>query len=1449
MPACPDCGLVFDSLYNVQLHRRSGSCSQSLLPPLEKPVSTFSRETMYGCGSGYTGPSADLLNGVGGGNAGGAFPGRGYQLMAASPPAAANNPYASPTERELEQLLAYQRNRQAADMAERERLMLDQQVNLVLPARQAELQQHQQMLKSQLLQMKLQLFANQQSQEQGANMDMAYLRNEMAAMRGAVAALSAQQPAGAEKPRRRRQQRKAPRRALTAHSVGNRRSAGANDFTQRPPRPDTYGGEGRRAHSSRHVDRNTGRYGQDDDDDDYDESWSSLDDELRSDDSDGGDGVSPRSRRADRSDGSFASSPSQQIRGMLQDVQKELKTLRAMTTSARQGMDAPFPISSTLEPGLHLLKLAALEGVDMSIPLDEVDVTVQAYYMSYAQDEYLLEPSVERTFPRRPPPLARCGAKALLFTVSPVEFIVHQPKEMVVFVLQLQYRGRLLWWATIFSRSRGTFTEGLRDSALDIAKALQSPQGLVPGANVSGFIEADNTDTLRRAESFLNQSIGSSAAMGFPSQPPLPPSLQQLPGLPPLSPPPQGLPLLPGMPGCEGPFLPPTADVNAMVLQPSKGPATRFVLPPPTGVSILEWQESLSKHLKKMQKRSPGPAAGNGAAAVKAATAAAAAANNRNKSSPKTASPQLQQQQLPKPSSPCKTTLLLSPESSSSSSSSDEEIIEEQPSGEEEENNDSTSGGSHDDSDGALSSSPKRASAAASNPTKHRVAHFAEQVEMSGPSPSQPVPQPDPATSTAESPQSQTAPESSAAAATVDAESPHSPPHQAHTPPPKRNSNSSAQSRGSSAGSSPPPPSEKPAVAASPPGPMEANMPHTSPRNSLTHATAPLPVASSKAQDPLSLSSGSQIAGKVPRDDMPLVERQRLRPILDAHGNLAVPPGYKINPSSPPCVNLDKFDAPAEPPVNPCVLLGLAKPADRPPASPKAPGHGPKGTTVDIFLDGMTGLPLDAVCTRLLVYVTDEIDPTSGKPMNPLHHPRIFMRKPDLVVFQNLTSSSVEPQFAGKLSAEVGDRTFAVVIVEFISAAQDMTLVFGHCCLPINKRFFAGNYLCRVKMGDPRRSQERMVTDIRPAERVADEQRRATEKYNQMQLELSVDAQALHNLLPAPPRKRAECTTLGYLIWRLDSTNIKAPFFEMPQQLPMSQAELAVFEGRKQHKDTTPAAKGLSTLKAADNAFLDAGATPNDALGRVVPFSKERGAFVKVEGIRGVGDDVAMYVVVVYMPKAPPGRQVCYTMMPDWLSDVGAPMYKDAPFIFTGITYDTTNTVMFMLLKLTNLAVSAEGPARVEPLAWSMNKLFLEPANTIRQGRFALPWIAGGLPPSVVNELLTQRIEAVYMRMLKGGEVNFLTPHATLIISQGDSACISALVDESPGRGQPRQLLIPATLKKSYPTVTCEGMVGCTLRRAHERCLGGGDPRAVLQRINAAVQEYLKKTMPTFQEM
>ncbi|KPI89040.1 hypothetical protein ABL78_1853 [Leptomonas seymouri] len=1386
MPSCPECGLVFDSLHNVQLHRRSGACAKAVSGARAAPawgVSHAAATRSSSGGNDYERPVRGPMLRPGGAEG---HLSRGYMLAAAPPLVTATNVYLTPAEHEVEQTLAYQRSRQAKEVMERERLMLDQQLDLVLQAQQDELQQAP---KSQLSQMKLQLLGDQKAQEQ-SSMNMAYLRNEIAAMRGAIESLSTPQTVGTDK---RRKKHTHPRRASSACNTANRRSPTEQDSPQRP-RPDSYGGERRSAYTPQ---RHHTEYGRDNLSTDDDESWSSVDEEMRSDDS--GDHVSSRNRRAGHREKKSGSPLSEKICKMLQGVQHQLKSLQTASAPLRQCVDAPFPTVSTLAPGLHLMKFASIEGIDISVPLDEIDVVVKVYYMSYAGNEYLLEPSIEQTFPRHQPPLVRHGSKTLLFTVPPIEFVVHHPKEMVVFVLQAFYRGRLLCWATVFATHCGAIREGLRDSDFDLATALQSPQATMPEASVSVFIEADVNDSLRCAETLLNESNPSAIATGTSSVSPLPhPVPSQLPGLPSLPSPPQGLPLLPGMPGCEGPFLPPVAEVDAMVLQPNNRPVTRFILPPPMGVSILEWQESLAKHLKEIQGRASPPAVGNRAA------------------TPPQSSTREEE----------------SKEQSGEAKEEDEDAVEAE----------ASNGSNLNGTVTVVDNGKAKAAAATVEPATTELQSVLQASTYQKSASPQPMVKSNSLLQSAVMKRPPTPPKHFTAASCADSQRSLS--SQRHTPPLNRSNNPFSKALSSPRSSVPA--ADRPAVASSLVS-SGAAKPYASPTNSSTPENTPalLETPPTNGAPPLPVS-GPPPLGKVPYDDMSLVERQRLRPVTDPEGNLAVPRGYKMNRNNPPSVNLAAFDASAEPPVNPCVLLGLALPTSKPPTFPKAPGHGTSGATVDVFLDGVTGLPLDAVCTRLLVFLTDTLDPTTGKTMNPLHDPRVFMRKPDFIVIQDLASRSIEPQFGGQFSTEVSDSTYAVVIIEFLGSVPSSTFVFGHCCLPINKKFFAGNYLCRVRLGDPRRSQERAVADIRPAERIADEQRRATEKYNQMQLELSIDSQALRNILPAPPRKRSECVILGYLIWRIDSSK-KDPFFEMPLQLPLSQAELMVFEGRKKHNGTTtPNSKGLTTLEAADSAFPDAIVTPSDALGSVVPFSGERGAFIKIEGIRGVGNDAAMYVVVVYMPKAPPDRQVCYTIMPDWLSDVGAPMFKDAPFIFTGIKHDVTNTVTYMLLKLTNLKVAAEGGVKVEVLGWTMNKLFLDTPGTMRQGRFALPWITGSLQPDVVSDLLTQRIESVHAHLTKRNRLNFLSPPATLLLSQGDSACVSYLVDETPGRGSPRLLLVPAALKKAYPTTTCEGMVGCTLRRAHEQCFGGGDPRATLQRVNVAVQEYLRVTMRTF---
>lgn len=599
----------------------------------------------------------------------------------------------------------------------------------------------------------------------------------------------------------------------------------------------------------------------------------------------------------------------------------------------------------------------------------------------------------------------------------------------------------------------------------------------------------------------------------------------------------------------------------------------------------------------------------------------------------------------------------------------------------------------------------------------------------------------------------------------------------------------------------------------------------------------------------------------MPRDDVVLVQRRRLQPIMDPQGNLAVPPNYKLG-MNPPCINLERFDVESK--VNACVQVGLAEPGEKPELQQLA-GHGPKGNEVDVFMDGVVGLPLDAVCTRLIVFYTDNVDPATGQPCNPLHAPRTFMRKPDHVAYQDLASSNIEPEFQVKLSLSVGDLTHVIVIVEYISPRQEAPIVFGHACLPVHKRFFAGNFLARLKLGDPRRSQERDVQDVRPPDRIAQEQKAALEKYDQAELEASVDAQALRNLLPAPPRKRAECVPMGYLIWRLDSSDMDKPFSELPSQLPLSQAELAIFAARQKHEDATPQSKGITTPKAADDAFVGNGIPLADNVSYIVPYAKERGAFVKVEGVRGMGDDQAMYIVVAHLRDAPEGKNRFFTVMPDWMSDIGAPQFKDPPFIFAGMPYNPLSTLILVLLKVNQLAAApapaaaaaaaggapgappppppSSPPPVVQPIAWSLNKMFLDDANIIRQGRFALPWLRGTPPPSLLAALGKEKLEKIYLSHLKQKTIQFLEPAATVTIAQGDPTCVPQLVDETAGRPQLRQLLVPGPQKKDFPTCTNEGMVGCTLRRAHETCFGGGDPRALLQRVTGAVQAFLQNSM------
>ncbi|CAD2215079.1 hypothetical protein ADEAN_000253200 [Angomonas deanei] len=172
MPTCPDCGQLCESPYHLQQHRMN--CVMA------------NRNLYNNTNNSNPNNRGNNTNNNNNRNSGGvttplpALNGNRYNN---------GNPNFYSPQSEIDQMLALQQARQEEERIQTERMLLEQQVNLVLPARQAELHQTQEYLKNQITQLKMNLLAQQQFAGQQNNMEVELLRNELAAVRNQLNAL------------------------------------------------------------------------------------------------------------------------------------------------------------------------------------------------------------------------------------------------------------------------------------------------------------------------------------------------------------------------------------------------------------------------------------------------------------------------------------------------------------------------------------------------------------------------------------------------------------------------------------------------------------------------------------------------------------------------------------------------------------------------------------------------------------------------------------------------------------------------------------------------------------------------------------------------------------------------------------------------------------------------------------------------------------------------------------------------------------------------------------------------------------------------------------------------------------------------------------------------------------------------------------------------------------
>ncbi|KEG07359.1 hypothetical protein DQ04_10041020 [Trypanosoma grayi] len=590
---------------------------------------------------------------------------------------------------------------------------------------------------------------------------------------------------------------------------------------------------------------------------------------------------------------------------------------------------------------------------------------------------------------------------------------------------------------------------------------------------------------------------------------------------------------------------------------------------------------------------------------------------------------------------------------------------------------------------------------------------------------------------------------------------------------------------------------QQPSSSASHPAKEQAMLAPTRPAKE----EAPLaPTCPAKEEAPLAPTRPAKEEAALVPTNPAAVEKLLWKIQFDDKGRVVVPANYKNIPVSKE--SLSNLDIDSQ--TDASLLFGFRSLENEKPQE-GAVGHGNTMSNVDVGIRCVYGLPLNAACSRLLVYVCDYIDEETGEVMSSSHDAAVLMRPPNAIHYQDMNGSCTCPFFEFELKdILVGDETFLIVIIEYITAKGEGPFVFGHVGLPVHKCTSAGNFVSRVRLGDPRRPESRGVElwgDI-------DAERQAMENYTQEQIEETLDAQALFVRLFVPSTARSECCPCGYIAWYMEA-DPNSLFFDDPMQPPLSRGEEQLFDLRQgnDHHMVPP----FDSVESAAAAFQGSAKPMGNAINYVVPYDPERGFFISVEELHGMGNSSALYAVAVETGVDGPNGLTC-TRSRDWFSDVGAPRFSEPLRIITGANSDPFLVALFFLLRATQLdAMTQHGEAqvKVETVGWSMFKLFLDD-GALRHGRYALPWFDGSPPDALLDELETQPLQKVFASWYRGNKLKFSELHSTVVISIGDPLTAEQLVVKHPGRPQPTKLFVPSEMKPMFPSVGCEGAVGYT---------------------------------------
>ncbi|KAF8278840.1 hypothetical protein TcBrA4_0105910 [Trypanosoma cruzi] len=570
--------------------------------------------------------------------------------------------------------------------------------------------------------------------------------------------------------------------------------------------------------------------------------------------------------------------------------------------------------------------------------------------------------------------------------------------------------------------------------------------------------------------------------------------------------------------------------------------------------------------------------------------------------------------------------------------------------------------------------------------------------------------------------------------------------------------------------------------------------------------------------------------GDVPKD-MKLVKSLLWNLQFDSNGTLILPRNFKtFSVSRSRLANLSQ-----ELKTEASVLLQI-RPDGVLPDHEGFAGHGKYNNEVNLNISFVTGIPLNAVRSRVLVYLIENISLETVEVVNKADNPAVLLRPPDEIQYSTFGEGVLFPTFNVSMSGIfVAEKTHALVIIEYVTSTKSGPIVFGHASFPIHLGSRKGNFLSRIRLGDPRRPEARDIHSVISLEA----ERNAMEQYSQEQKEDALNSQALYNSLFEPPGRYFNCCPCGYIMWSLDSDpdSLYFDFPDEPKPVASEKDLYVIWQGMD--PKSIPFSDDWETIL---KAFMGMASPMGNRINYILPHNAKRGFYFDIESLHNMGTSHALYAVASDLGEGGPD-EIVLTLHREWSSDVSAPLFKEPLRMLTGMKYDSYFTAILYLFKLSNLRSikeHGEKEVKISSVGWSMIRLDLG-EGILRHGRYALPWFSGVPPPEMLEQLSSEPIEKVFPSFLCENKIEFMESKSTVVVSISDAADVGQIVADHPGRPLPQKLFLSKGEKESFPSGVYEGAVGYTQQQmvtAMEL-----NVKDVERAVNACLKAYIRENL------